>query len=361
MLTRRVPALKVSVLDGAAVAVSNPQKMYTLSQLAEHVGGNAASETGIEIRGVRPFGDARPGDITLATNRKFLEDLSATNASAVIVPDGTVSGEKPLLLCSHPKAAFARILALFARKPFEVTGVSPLACVGEDCQVADEVSIGPYATVGQRVVIEREVALSPGASIGDDCRIGTGTIIHSNVTVYPGTVIGKRVTLHAGTVIGADGFGYVFDGSRQVKIPQTGTVRIEDDVEIGANSCVDRATFGETVIERGVKLDNHVHVGHNCRIGENTVIVGSVGISGSVRIGKNCVLAGQSGVADHVQIGDNVTVLARTAVYKDVPSGSTISGSYGRNHRDELKLEAALRRLPEVYKEWKRLKAKLID
>jgi UDP-3-O-[3-hydroxymyristoyl] glucosamine N-acyltransferase len=178
-------------------------------------------------------------------------------------------------------------------------------------------------------------------------------MLHSNVTLYQGVTIGKRVVIHSGTVIGADGFGYVFDGKQQVKVPQTGSVEIHDDVEIGANSCVDRATFGSTVIERGAKLDNHVHVAHNCRIGENTVIVGCVGLSGSVTIGKNCILAGQCGTVDHINIGDNVRVMARAVVTKDIPSGSVVSGRYGRSHQQELKQEALLRRLPEIYRDWK--------
>lgn len=193
----------------------------------------------------------------------------------------------------------------------------------------------------------------------EGCVIGTGCTLHPSVTVYPGVILGKRVTVHSGTVLGADGFGYVRDGDEQVKLPQTGNVEIGDDVEIGANSCVDRATFGSTVLEKNVKIDNHVHIGHNCRIGEGTIIVGSVGISGSVTIGKNCIFAGQSGASDHVNIGDNVIVLAKTAVTKDVPSGMTVSGLHGRDHRGQIKTEAILNRLPDMYKDLKTIKKKL--
>jgi UDP-3-O-[3-hydroxymyristoyl] glucosamine N-acyltransferase len=330
--------------------------MYTLEQLAEQTGGWVIGDPETEITGVQPFEEAGPGDITVALSRRFLEALPSTEASAVIVPDSTVSKAKMLLVVENPKLAFAQILHLFTSKPFRATGISPLASIGEDCRIADAVSIHPFASVGSNVVIDERVTLWPGVVVGDDCRIGERSTLHPNVTIYPKVSVGKDVILHSGTVIGADGFGYVFDGKRQVKLPQTGSVEIRDEVEIGANSCVDRATFGTTIIERGVKLDNHVHIAHNCRIGENTVIVGCVGISGSVQIGRNCILAGQCGTVDHVKIGDNVKVMARAVVTKDVPSGSTISGSHGRDHRQQLKIEALVRRLPHIYKKWLAMK-----
>ncbi len=333
--------------------------MYTLEQLASRIGGRVLGDPATRIEGVRPFDTARAGDITLAAAPAYRDRLSSTAASAVIVAQGIASSEKPLLLSNNPKAAFARALQLFHQPRFEAIGISNLAVVGSDCRVCDEVAIHSFARVGDRVEIGRRVTICSGVSVGDDCRIGDDCFLHPNVTLYPGCALGNRVVIHAGAVLGADGFGYVRDGPDQVKIPQTGGVEIHDDVEIGANSCVDRATFGVTVLERGVKLDNHVHVGHNCRIGENTVIVGCVGVSGSVVIGKNCVLAGQSGVVDHVRIGDGVTVMMKTAVSRDVPAGATISGPFGRDHRKQLRIEAAVRRLPEIYQEWREMKTQL--
>jgi UDP-3-O-[3-hydroxymyristoyl] glucosamine N-acyltransferase len=260
------------------------------------------------------------------------------------------------LRSEHPRLAFARIRTLLARQSFEASGVSPLASIEPGCRISPRVSIHPFVRIGRSTIVEDEVTIYSGVVIGENCRIGPGTTIFPNVTIYSDSRLGSQVRIHAGTVIGADGFGYIFDGTGQYKVPQSGSVEIGDDVEIGANSCVDRGTFGATVLETGVKLDNHVHVGHNSRIGAHTVVVGCVGISGSVTIGKRCVLAGQCGVSDHVTIGDDVTVMSKTAVVKDVPSGTRVSGFYGRNHREQLRVEALLRRLPELARDLKSIK-----
>jgi len=324
--------------------------MFTLQQLADQVGGTMEGPGALEITGVAPFETAGQGEITLAAGPAFLRNPEKTGASALIIPTKAEirTGDKALLRVAQPKVAFAHILRLFHETPFVARGISSLAVVGRGCVIAPEVTIDPFVRLGAGVVIEAGVTLHSGVSVGDECRIGEGTVIYPNVTLYRKTIIGRRVIIHSGTVIGADGFGYVHDGKHQVKVPQTGHVEIGDEVEIGANCCIDRATFGATVIEDHVKLDNLVHVAHNCRIGRNTVIVGCCGISGSVRIGENCVLAGQVGVADHVTIGDGVTVLARAAVFKDVPSGSRVSGTPARDHREELRNQALLRRLPEL-------------
>lgn len=332
---------------------------YTLGDLAEMVNGKVSGDSEALIFAARPFEAAGPGDITLAGNRGTLSRLAESPAEAVIVPPGVTLESKNLLEAPNPKAVFARILQKFTETPFRAKGISGMAWVGEGCDIDADVTIEAFARIGDRVRIEGQVTISSGCSVGDDCEIGRGSRLHPNVNLYSGVILGNRVIIHSGTVIGADGFGYVKDGEEQVKLPQTGNVEIGDDVEIGANSCIDRATFGSTVLERQVKIDNHVHIGHNCRIGEGTVIVGSVGISGSVTIGKNCIFAGQSGASDHVTLGDNVTVLAKTAVTKDVPSGMTVSGLHGRDHRGQIKTEAILNRLPDIYRDIRTIKKKL--
>ncbi len=327
----------------------------TLAELARLVGGEIDGDPQLTISGAGPFEAADSHEITLAADRRYLNRLAETRAGAVIVPVEARAAGKTLLRTPQPKVAFARILQHFHSHPFIATGVSPLASVGEGCRIPELVSIHPFVVLGRGVELGERVTLWPGVFVGDGCRIGSDSTLHPNVTLYPGVRLGSRVVVHSGTVLGADGFGYVFDGQKQVKLPQTGGVEIGDDVEIGANCCVDRATFGMTRIENHVKLDNLVHIAHNCRIGENTVIVGCVGISGSADIGRNCVFAGQSGVADHVRIGDGVTVLARSAVYSDIPAGKVVSGTPARDHREELKTQAALRRLPEALKELRRL------
>jgi len=335
--------------------------VYKLQQLAQLVGGRILGDSSLEIRAVSPFEAAGPGDLTLAAGRKNLERLDTCPASAAIVPSDFSSSAKTLLQVARPKLAFAQILEHIHRTPFEPKGISPLSSVGKECRIPEEVSIYPFVFLSDRVAIGCRATFFPGVHIGEGCIVGEDVVLHPNVVLYPGVQLGNRVIIHSGTVIGADGFGYVFDGSRQIKIPQTGTVVIEDDVEIGANSCVDRGTFGATVIEKGVKLDNHVHIAHNCRVGSNTVMVAQVGISGSVTIGRNCIFAGHSGVVDHVMIGDDVKVMMKTGVSKDVPPNSSVSGQPALDHREAMRIEAITRRLPEIYEEWKAIKRRMKD
>lgn len=329
--------------------------------MAQLVDGRIRGDETLEIRAVQPLEAAGPGDLTWAEGRRNLARLEACPASAAIVPPGFSSPNKTLLEVTRPKLAFAQILGYIHRTPFQAKGVSPLASVGKACRITPEVCIYPFACLGDRVAIGNRVTVFSGVHIGDDCVVGDDVVLHPNVVLYPGVRLGNRVVIHGGTVIGADGFGYVFDGSRHVKIPQTGTVIIEDDVEIGANSCVDRGTFGATIIEQGVKLDNHVHIAHNCRVGSNTVMVAQVGVSGSVTIGRNCIFAGHSGVVDHVTIGDDVKVMMKTGVSKDVPSRTSVSGQPAMDHRRAMRIESIVRRLPEIYEEWKALKRRMKD
>ena len=337
-----------------ASAWSRTPPVYTLPQLAKHVQGRITGDPRTEIHRVQPFERAGTGDLTLAAEKKYQEKLGESSASAVIVPLGVICKGKVLLQVEDPKVAFARLMSLFHPISYEEQGISPLACVGRGCRISNEVTVHPFVFLGEDVVIEGRTTLFPGVYVGRNCVIGEDCLLHPNVTLYDNVTLGSRVVIHSGTVIGADGFGYVRDGHEHLKIPQIGKVIIEDDVEIGANSCVDRATFGATVLKRGVKIDNHVHIGHNCRIGENTVIVAQVGISGSVKLGKDCVLGGQAGVVDHVTIGDNVRVMVKTAVTKDIPAHSKISGQPGMDHRRAMKIEAVSRRLPEIYLELKK-------
>lgn len=327
--------------------------MYTLCELAALIGGRVQGDPELPISGVQPFERAQEGDLTLAETKKYWANLARTGASAVIVPPQISGSQKTLLQVDRPKLAFALLLAVFHRQPFQTTGISPLAYIGENCQIPEQVSIHPFVYLGDEVVLGERATLFPGVTIGSRSSLGSDCILYPNVTLYDNVKLGHRVVIHSGTVIGADGFGYVFDGQQQKKVVQTGSVELGDDVEIGANSCVDRATFGSTVIESGVKLDNHVHIGHNCRIGKNTVIVAQVGISGSVDIGENCIFAGHAGVSDHTRIGDNVTVMLKTAVTKDIPSGRTVSGQPAADHRQAMKLQALTRRLPEIYQDWR--------
>ena len=333
--------------------------MYKLARLAQLVEAEVSGNPELIICRARSFETAEEGDITYASSSRYLDRLHLTKASAVIANNFIHDTDKSLLQVSNPKLAFAKVLKFLSSKPFQARGVSSLASLGVNCQISSQVSVAPFVHVGDEVTIEGQVTIESGCSIGNGCRISEGTILNPNVTLYPGVTIGRHVILHSGCVVGADGFGYVSDSEGHLKIEQTGTVIIEDNVDIGANSCIDRGTFGATVVGMGSKLDNLVHVGHNCQIGHHTIIVGCVGISGSVQIGDHCLIAGQAGISHHVKIGDNVTIMQKTAVTKNVPSGSVVSGLHCRDHREQLRLEALIQKLPEHYQDWRNLKKQL--
>ena len=229
---------------------------YKLGDLAEIVKGEVYGDQEFQVTAAKPFDSAGFHEITLAANQKLLSNLDQTKSGAVIVPRGTSEKNKNLLAADNPKAAFARILQLFHNQPFAARGISSHAVTGNNCRISEEVSIEAFVSIGDSVTISEQVTVASGCSIGSSCRIGQGCCLFPNVTLYPGVILGERVTIHSGTVIGADGFGYVRDGDEQVKLPQTGNVEIGDDVEIGANSTVDRGALKDTIIGEGSKIDN---------------------------------------------------------------------------------------------------------
>jgi UDP-3-O-[3-hydroxymyristoyl] glucosamine N-acyltransferase len=283
--------------------------------------------------------------------------LSETEASAIIVFPKVSEGDKPLLRVANPYLAFAKILQIYAYRPYESRGVDQRAWVNPTAKLGKKVSVYPFVYVGDHAEIGNRVTLFPGVFIGDNVVVGDDTRIYPNVSIYEGTRIGKRVILHSGVVIGSDGFGFAKDGKRNVKIPQIGIVEIEDDVEIGANTTVDRAAMGKTVIKRGVIIDNLVQVAHSVTIGEDSIIVAQVGIAGSTRIGSNVTLAGQVGVADHVEIGDNVMVGPQSGVGKDIPPNQVVTGSPPLPHKEWLRTVLTLPKLPELWRKIGQLEA----
>lgn len=321
-----------------------------LKELAEFVGGTVVGDGEVEISGVAAIDEAQPGEITFIANPKYLRKLQTTGASAILLSKETPSAGKHLILTAHPQLAFVKVLALFFARPYQPKGIDPNAHICPTVQLGEELTIYPHVYIGDRCHIGNRVILYPGVFVGEDSFIGEDSILYPNVTVYAGSVIGKRVILHGGVVIGADGFGYVKEGMKNVKIPQVGGVIIEDDVEIGANSTVDRAALGNTIIRRGVKIDNLAQVAHNVQIGEDSIIVAQVGIAGSTKIGKNVILAGQVGVIDHIEIGDNVMVGAQSGVGQNLPPNQVFSGSPVQPHREWLRTVATLSKLPEMKK-----------
>jgi UDP-3-O-[3-hydroxymyristoyl] glucosamine N-acyltransferase len=320
----------------------------TLRELAELVGARIKGDASMAITGCAPFEMAQKGDITFVRGDKYVARLDETGASAVITPPDVVSPRKSLLWAENPQLAFAKILALYHRKPYQAEGVHGSASISPTARLGQDVSVGPFVVIGNHAVIGDRVVIQSGVHIGDGSSIGRESVIFPNVSIYRETTIGERVILHSGVVVGSDGFGYVRDKEAHVKIPQVGRVIIEDDVEIGANSTIDRATMGQTVIKRGVKIDNLVQVGHNVVIGENTIVVAQVGIAGSTKIGHDVILAGQVGVTDHIEIGDHVIVGAQAGVARSIPSHQIVQGSPSMPQKDFLRSAILIPRLPQI-------------
>jgi len=321
-----------------------------LKELAEWVDGTVVGDGEIEISGIAALEEARAGEITFIADPKYLPKLGETKASAIIVSRDVSQGGKPLLCVTNPYLAFVKILTLFFEKPYQPKGIDSNTWISPTAKLGKDLTLYPFVYVGDRSSIGDRVTLYPGVHVGEDAAVGEDSILYPNVSVYPGAVVGKRVILHSGVVIGGDGFGYVKEAKKNVKIPQVGTVEIEDDVELGANTTVDRATLGKTIIRRGTKIDNLVQVAHNVVIGEDSILCAQAGISGSTKIGSNVTLAGQVGVVDHVEIGDNVIVGAQAGVTHNLPGNQGYVGSPALPHREFLRSNAVFPKLPEMRK-----------
>ena len=336
--------------------------MILLKTIAKKVHGHLIGKGDMPISGISSIKEAKEGDITLLTHTSFRKYIKDCKASAIILGDDIDFNDikdKNLITVKNPALAYVEVAKIFNKPRKKMKGVSQLTFVSKDAKIADEVFISPYVYIDNGAVIERGVTIYPFAYIGENTFIGEQTTIYPHVTIYDKVKIGKRVIIHGGAVLGSDGFGYIWDGKRHIKIPQLGIVEIEDDVEIGANVTIDRASLGKTIIKKGVKIDNLVQVAHNVSIGDNSIIVAQVGIAGSATIGKNVILAGQVGVRDHITIGDNVKAGGQTGITKDVPENSLISGTPHMPHKDWAKLQGYLKKLPRLFEKMKKIEAKL--
>jgi len=322
----------------------------TLGEIAKLIGGEVVGDPEILITRLTGIEKAGEGDLIFARDIRYLREAEETGASAVIVPLEIEKSSKPLIRVKNPDYAFSRLIEMDApRRKFQ-KGIHPTAVIGKDVKIGKDVSIGPHAVIGDDTEIGEGTVIYPLVYIGENVKIGKNTLIYSNVSIREETSIGNNVIIHSGTVIGSDGFGFVREEGKYYKVPQIGRVVIEDDVEIGANVTVDRATLGETIIRKGTKIDNLVQIAHNVVIGENCAIVAQVGISGSVEIGNNVTLAGQVGVAGHLTIGENSVVAGKSGVTKSIPPNSYVSGFPAQPHKEELKIKASLQRLPLLLK-----------
>lgn len=329
----------------------------TAAEIAQLVGGQVAGNASAAVTGVAPLDDAESTDLSFVAEEKYYKNLPQSKAGVVLIHKNKAAEGKTAILVDQPQLAFLKILNVIAKeKEIAASGIHPTAVVAKDAVLGANVAIGPYA------VVESGVKIGDGSSIGALSFIGSRTVLGKNCKIYPRVTLreeislGDRVTIHSGTVIGTDGFGYAFINKEHVKIPQVGTVEIGDDVEIGSNATIDRATMGKTVIGAGSKIDNLVQIAHNVKLGKGCIIVAQAGIAGSCNLGNFVTLAGQVGIGDHVNIGDGVIAAAQSGVPNDVPAGSIIFGSPARPIREERKIQVIVGRLPEIYDDVKKLK-----
>ena len=331
----------------------------TLAEIALFLGGTVIGADDTIINNIRSIEEANEGNLTFIANKKYLKKLKLTKASAILAPPQTAAEGKNLIIVADPYAALGKLLTLFFPLDHGRSGVSPDAYIEDGAIVSPGATIFPRAFIGKGATIGKGAVIYPGVFIGSNAFIGEDSILYANVTVYHSCIIGKRVILHSGVVIGADGFGFASPGKNNTKIPQVGFVQIDDDVEIGANTTIDRATLGRTWIQRNVKIDNLVQIAHNVVIGENSALAAQVGISGSTKLGKSVMVGGQTGLVGHINIGDNVIIAAASAVHKDIASGQIVGGSPQLPHKQWLKVLACWIKLPEMRETLDELKKKV--
>ncbi len=318
---------------------------FTAKQIADFIGGRIEGNEQAVVNTFAKIEEGKKGAISFLSNPKYTNYLYETKASVVLVNED-LELEHPvsatLIRVKNAYECVAKLLQMYASTMPKKTGIHPLAFVSESAEVGKDVYIGPFAVIGEKV------------------KIGDGSLIYPHVTIYDGCQIGSRVTIHAGAVIGADGFGFAPNTSGYEKIPQLGIVIIEDDVEIGANTCVDRSTMGQTIIHKGVKLDNLIQVAHNCEIGENTVMSAQVGMAGSTKIGRWCMVGGQAGFAGHIQVADKTNIGAQCGIISNTKgNGEQLIGSPAMDPKDFFRAKALYRRLPDMYKEISALRKEL--
>jgi len=323
----------------------------SLRQLAERCGAELAGDGDVIIDRVATLDSAGEGPIAFLSNPKYRGRLAGTRASAVIVaPDDAQATALPKLVTANPYAAYARVAAILHPPRAPAPGVHPTAVVAGSARVAASAAIGAHAVIGERTQVGERAAVGAGTVVGEDCTVGDDCLLYPRVVVYPRSAIGPRTIVHSGAVIGADGFGMAEQDGRWLKIPQLGRVVVGADVEIGANTTIDRGAIGDTVIDEDVKLDNQIQVGHNCHIGAHTAIAGCVGIAGSTTIGRNCKIGGAAMISGHLDIADGTVISASTGVFDSIRSPGVYTGSFpALPHREWKHVAAATRRLRSIF------------
>ena len=332
---------------------------WTLGEVAEQIGGELRASAGVPIARAVPAGQGDGQAITFAESEKYLQVCLDSPVGAVIVWRDAPEFDKPAILVDSPREAFGRLLAMMARPLLLSSGIHPSAVVSPEADVHESAAVGPFAVVERGAIVARGCQVYPFAYVGEDCRLGPDTILYPHAVLYRDVTLGERCTVHSGAIVGADGFGFDWDGERQSKVPQVGGVVLGDDVEIGANSCIDRATCGETVVGDGVKLDNLVQVAHNVSVGDHTVMASQVGIGGSSQIGDRVTLGGQAALSDHVSIADGTVLGGRSGAFQDIEEAGEYFGLPPLPLPMAMRLMALQQRLPEFLNRIKELESKV--
>ncbi|MBA4150663.1 MAG: UDP-3-O-(3-hydroxymyristoyl)glucosamine N-acyltransferase [Verrucomicrobia bacterium] len=322
--------------------------LTTTAELAEQLGGEVLGDPAIQLTGFAPANAAKPGDLTFAENEMYFKSADDSAAAAVLIDKHFGITKKTLIKVPNARIAFAKVLPLFFPEPKYLAGIAATAMVAKSAQVDPTAHIGPHCVVGENVKIGAGAILQGGNHVASDCVIGDGSHLFPNVVLYGNTHLGHRVRIHSGSVIGSDGFGYVLDSGVHRKVPQIGGVVIGDDVEIGANTTIDRGALGPTTIGKGTKIDNLVQIAHNVVIGENCLIVAQVGIAGSTRVGNYTTLAGQVGVAGHLKIGSKVVVAGQSGIIGNISDGEKVWGTPAIPDRQEKRQIIAIQQLPDL-------------
>ena len=338
---------------------------FNAQQIAHILQGSIEGNPDVKVSNFSKIEEGKPGTLTFLANPKYSSFLYTTKASLALINDDFILEKEipsTLTLIRVPNAytALAQLLKLVDQAKSRKQGIHPMAFVSPTAQLSDENAyIGAFAYIGENVKLGNNISVYPHSYIGDNANIGDNSIIYSGVHIYEGCQLGKNCIIHSGAVIGSDGFGFAKEGDEYQKIPQLGNVIIEDNVEIGANTTIDRAVMDSTVIKKGVKLDNLIQIAHNVEVGENTAMAAQVGISGSTKIGKNCIMGGQAGLGGRIKIGDNVSIGAQAGIISNIESGRSIIGSPAIDVKNFFRSSVIFPKLPEIYRQIDQLQKEL--
>ncbi len=327
---------------------------FTAKQIADFIGGKVEGDDNASVNTFAKIEEGKKGAISFLSNPKYTHYIYSTESSIVLVNEDMVFDQPvntTLIRVANAYECVAKLLQMYEAAKPKKKGIDSKASIAQSATIGKDVYVGAFACIGENAVVGDNTIIYPHAVVGDGVKIGDNCIIYPNVTIYEGCQIGNRVTVHAGSVIGADGFGFAPNAEGYDKIPQIGIVTIEDDVEIGANTCIDRSTMGSTIIRKGVKLDNLIQVAHNVEIGENTVMSAQVGIAGSTKIGSWCMFGGQVGLAGHITVGDKTFLGAQSGVPGNIKGNQTLIGTPPMEPKAYFRSQAVFRRLPEMYKQ----------